>query len=90
MDEHLKSALNSEERASFARDGFVVARNLLSRDEALAIRDIFMDQNRDGPVEEVDVGDHVSSSRAKSAGRASDVDAAPAEHLAMKRRVGRR
>jgi ectoine hydroxylase-related dioxygenase (phytanoyl-CoA dioxygenase family) len=51
MDEHLKSALNSEERAAFARDGFVVARSLLSRDEALAIRDIFMDQNRDGPVE---------------------------------------
>ena len=51
MPQHLQSALTADERAAFAHDGFVVARQLLSRDEALAIRDTFMDQNRDGPVE---------------------------------------
>lgn len=51
MPQQLESALTNEERAAFARDGFVVARQLLSRDEALAIRDTFMDQNKDGPVE---------------------------------------
>jgi ectoine hydroxylase-related dioxygenase (phytanoyl-CoA dioxygenase family) len=45
-----ESLLNSDEQAAFRRDGFVVVRGLLSRDEALAIRDAFMDQNKDGPI----------------------------------------
>ena len=45
-----KSLLSTSEQAAFRRDGFVVAHDLLSRDEALAIRDAFMEQNKDGPT----------------------------------------
>lgn len=37
--------------ADFVRDGFAVARGLFARSEIETIRDAFMDENRDGPVE---------------------------------------
>ena len=45
-----ESLLTAAERDAFHRDGFVVARGLLSREEATVIRDTFMEQNKDGPV----------------------------------------
>ncbi|MGC4030715.1 MAG: phytanoyl-CoA dioxygenase family protein [Tepidisphaeraceae bacterium] len=42
--------LTEAELNQFRRDGFVVARGLLSTGEALAIRDAFMDQAKHGPV----------------------------------------
>lgn len=51
MPQTAESLLTAEEQAAFRRDGFVVAHGLLSRDEAVAIRDAFMDQNKDGPIE---------------------------------------
>jgi ectoine hydroxylase-related dioxygenase (phytanoyl-CoA dioxygenase family) len=35
----------------YRRDGFVIVKGLLGRDEIDAIREAFMDQNKDGPVE---------------------------------------
>lgn len=44
-------AVDTKLVADFKRDGFAVARGLISREEALAIRDAFMAMNKDGPVE---------------------------------------
>ena len=45
------SLLSQEDVESFRRDGFLVVRGLLSRDEAAVIRDTFMEMNKNGPVE---------------------------------------
>ena len=45
-----QSMLTAKEQAEFRRDGFVVARGLMSHEEAIAIRDAFMEQNKDGPI----------------------------------------
>lgn len=44
-------ALTESQFADYQRDGYIILRGLLSADEAAAIRDAFMDQAKDGPVE---------------------------------------
>ncbi|MFA7238192.1 MAG: phytanoyl-CoA dioxygenase family protein [Phycisphaeraceae bacterium] len=44
-------ALTAEQFADFQRDGYIIVRGLIGPVEAAMIRDAFMDQARDGPVE---------------------------------------
>ncbi len=50
MTETLTRPLNEQQMSDFQRDGFIVVRGLFSHDEAVAIRDVFMDMAKDGPV----------------------------------------
>jgi phytanoyl-CoA hydroxylase len=50
MQTAAQSMLTAEEQSEFRRDGFVVARGLVSHEEAVAIRDAFMAENKDGPI----------------------------------------
>ena len=43
--------LSPEQMADYERDGYFIARGLLPREEVDHIRDVFMDQVKDGPVE---------------------------------------
>lgn len=45
------SGVSAEELEQYARDGFYVARGLISRGEINEIRDTFMEQSKDGPIE---------------------------------------
>jgi ectoine hydroxylase-related dioxygenase (phytanoyl-CoA dioxygenase family) len=47
----ISGILTEEQRAAHARDGFLVFRGLLSTQEAEEIREAFMTQAKDGPVE---------------------------------------
>ena len=47
----LESALPAEARTQFQRDGFLVMRGLFSPEEITEIRETFMEQAKDGPVE---------------------------------------
>jgi len=51
MTETAVAPVSEQQMAEFRRDGFIVMRGLLSREEAVAIREAFMDMNRNGPVE---------------------------------------
>ena len=53
MPAHLADApgLTDAQKAQFERDGYVVLRGLFSPEETAEIRDAFMAQNADGPVE---------------------------------------
>ena len=53
MSPAVASLLSQEDLESFRRDGFLVVRGLLSRDEAAVIRDTFMEMNKNGPVPNV-------------------------------------
>ena len=46
-----ETILSEHELAQFQKDGFYIARNLLSKEEATEIRDAFMKMNANGPVE---------------------------------------
>jgi ectoine hydroxylase-related dioxygenase (phytanoyl-CoA dioxygenase family) len=61
--------------AQFRRDGFIVVRQLLTRDEAALIRDAFMAMNANGPVE------GLSETRRQHAGGRSGYD--PSDPLAF-------
>jgi ectoine hydroxylase-related dioxygenase (phytanoyl-CoA dioxygenase family) len=43
--------LTSQQRQEFERDGYIIVRGLVSRDEAAALRDHFMELHAAGPVE---------------------------------------
>jgi ectoine hydroxylase-related dioxygenase (phytanoyl-CoA dioxygenase family) len=45
-----QAGLNAEQRAQFARDGFIAIRGLISLEEIAEIRDTFMQAAADGPV----------------------------------------
>lgn len=46
-----ESPITESDEQSFRRDGFIVARQLLSPEEVATLREAFMEENRNGPVE---------------------------------------
>ena len=50
MSATAERSLTQEQLAHFQRDGYLIVRNLFSKDEAAHIRETFMEVNAEGPI----------------------------------------